>query len=87
MWDYNLSANANRSNWNRFFEFQDRAAVRTAGLGPTLRVPALDWLTKLSEMQERFPPWINELIANSPVDFNEENRAWNTITAHARRQK
>lgn len=43
----------NRAVWTRYFQAYDRAVALTAHLGPTLLVPAQDWPTRLSEMQER----------------------------------
>ena len=70
-----------------FYEMYDWAVALTHNLDDvTLIVPAQDWATRFTEMQELFPSWVTALITNFPARFTSMKTCWTTINAEAMRQ-
>lgn len=78
-WDPKLSASANRTRLQNYYDAYDRAVVRTAPLDLASRLPAQNWDVRLAELQGLWPPWIKKLIADAPDRFNTEAAAWACI--------
>ena len=73
--------------WMTYYESYDRAVALTNNLQDvTLIVPAQDWATRFTEMQEVFPPWVTSLIVNYPGRFTSMTTCWAAINAEALRQ-
>jgi hypothetical protein len=49
-------------------------------------VPAQDWVTRFTELQTIFPPWVLALITNFPDRFTNMVACWTAIIADASRQ-
>ena len=75
------------SAWMQYYEAYDRAVALTHNNPDvTLIVPAQDWVTRFTEMQEIFPPWVNTMVANFPARFTSMTTTWTAINAEALRQ-
>jgi len=76
------------SLWMAYYEAYDRAVLLTHNNPDiTLIVPAQDWPTRFTEMQEKFPKWVTKLIADFPGRFTSMAASWAAINAEALRQK
>ena len=76
------------SLWMEYYESYDRAVILTHNNPDmTLIVPAQDWPTRFTEMQEKFPKWVTKLIADFPGRFTSMAASWTAINAEALRQK
>ena len=69
-----------------FFEAYDRAVELTRHLGVTLQVPAQDFATRFTEMQNHFPEWDNQLVVNHPERFTSEQACWTALVEEAARK-
>jgi len=87
VWWPNKTVPEIHSLWMAYYESYDRAVALTQGFADvTLMVPAQDWATRFTEMQEVFPSWITTLIINYPDRFTSMVTCWIAINAEAMRQ-
>ena len=49
-------------------------------------VPPQDWITRFTEIQEIFPPWVTALITNFPARFTSMKACWTAINTEVMRQ-
>ena len=87
VWDKEKTVAQIHVDWMDFYERYDRAVALTQNLDDvTLVVPAQDWVTRFTEMQEIFPLWITALITNFLARFTSMKACWTVINTEALRQ-
>ena len=68
VWSANKTAAEIHSAWMMYYKSYGRAVALTHNLADvTLIVPAKDWATRLTEMQDVFPPWVMALLPTTLV--------------------
>ena len=88
VWSPTKTAVETHAAWMTYYESYDRAVALTHNLDDvTLIVPAQDWATRFTEMQDVFPPWVMSLIINYPGRFTSMTTCWAAINAEALRQE
>lgn len=69
-----------------YYEAYDRAVALTRGNEVTSVVPAQDWPTRFTEMQQYFPDWAVKLVIDYPARFTSMAACWTALVADASRQ-
>ena len=80
MWFSDKATAEIHSSWMEYYEAYDRAVTLTQNnQDMTLIVPAQDWPTRFTEMQEKFPQWVKKMIADFPDRFTSMAASWTAI--------